>query len=83
MTNFKTPWDNPEAFEEMFLQDVIESGADTSSCNLWDGNEKWISKTIDPAGKPSARGKVMCLLSGVCMRAYALDHIVYLEKVGG
>ena len=76
-----TPWNNPEAFEELFLQDVLDRKINTSECNLWDGNTEWVSKTIDPYPHTVRDGKVTCLYSGVAAYRYPLDRIVYLRKV--
>lgn len=74
-----TPWKDPEAFEEMFLLDVLEAGINCDLMNLWEGNQEWVSKTIAPVRRlPS--GNIACLFSGVTMKVYAPDHIVYLQK---
>lgn len=79
----ETPWDTPQLFDNMTLREVLArkaKGLSTSSCNLWDGNIKWANKTIDPFAETATATMVRCLYSGVGMRTYSLDHVVYLRR---
>ena len=80
---WKTPFDNPRDFERLTLAEVIERKREdklcTSNCNLWDGNEAFASKTIDPYPHTLKAGTVVCLYSGVATVRYPLDHVVYLK----